>query len=117
MLKKRDEKRVPFRKLIICKCGEEMHPAFTQDVSQHGIGIQTIQRPSLFRRVRIALAVGNESIFLDGEVRWAHEYAGPLAAKPKEIGIFIDKPSADYLRLVADCSDRSQPRPQYSTLK
>ena len=50
MIKKRDEKRIPFRKLVICKCGDEMHPGFTQDVSQHGIGIQTMQRPSLFNQ-------------------------------------------------------------------
>ena len=112
MIKKRDEKRIPFRKLVICKCGDEMHPGFTQDVSQHGIGIQTMQRPSLFNKVRIALAVDQESIFLDGEVRWAHEYTGPLAAKPREIGIFIHKPPADYLRLVAECSDRSQSQPR-----
>ncbi len=106
MIKKRDEKRIPFRKLVICKCGDEMHPAFTQDVSQHGIGIQTIQRPSLFNKVRIALAVGRESIFLDGEIRWAHEYSGSLAAKPREVGILIHKPPPDYLRLVAECSDQ-----------
>lgn len=117
MIKKRDEKRVPFRKLVICKCGEEMHPAFTHDVSQHGIGIQTIHRPSIFNRVRIALAEGSESIFLDGEIRWAHEYSGSLEAKPREVGIYIRKPPADYLRLVADCSDRSRPRPAYETLK
>lgn len=110
MIKKRDEKRVPFRKLVICNCGDEMHPAFTQDVSQHGIGIQTIQRPSLFNKVRIALAVGSESIFLDGEIRWAHEFSGSLAAKPREVGIFIQNPPADYLRLVAECSDHSQSR-------
>jgi hypothetical protein len=117
MIKKRDEKRVPFRKMVICKCGGEMHPGFVQDVSQHGISIKTIQRPSLFRKVRIVLAVDQESIFLDGEVRWAHEYSGPLAVKPREIGIFIHKPSADYLRLVAKCSDRCQPRPFLEPLK
>ena len=117
MIKKRDEKRVSFRKLVICKYGGEMHPGFTQDVSQHGIGIQTIQRPSLFRKVRIVLAIDQESIFLDGEVRWAQEYSGSLAAKPREVGIFIHKPPADYLRLVAECSDRSQPRPAYDALK
>jgi len=111
MIKKRDEKRIPFRKLVIFKSGNEMHPGFVQDVSQHGIGIQTIQRPSLFNKVRITLAVDQGSLFLDGEVRWAQEYTGPLAAKPREVGIFIHKPPADYLRLVAECSDRSQPRP------
>ena len=117
MIKKREEKRVPFRKLVICKCGEETHPGFTQDVSQHGIGIQTMQRPSLFRRVRIAMAVDQESIFLDGEVRWAHEPNGPQEVKPRELGIFIYKPPAEYLRLVAECSDRFQPQPAYETLK
>jgi hypothetical protein len=117
MIKKRDEKRVPFRKLVVCKCGEEMHPGFTQDVSQHGIGIQTMQRPSLNRKVRIALAVDQDSIFLDGEVRWAHECSGLMEAKPREIGIFIHKPPADYLRLVAECSDRSQPRRSPEPLK
>ncbi len=119
MIKKRNEKRVPFRKLVICKCGDEMHPGFTQDVSQHGIGIQTMQRPSLRHKVRIALAIESESIFLDGEVRWAHEYTGALAAKPREIGIHIPRPPADYLRLVADCSDHAQPRPStaYEPLK
>lgn len=117
MIKKRDEKRVPFRKLVICKCGEEMHPGFTQDVSQHGIGIQTMQRPTLFRKVRIALAVDQESIFLEGEVRWAHEYSGPHEAKPREVGIFIYKPPADYLRLVAECNDHVPPRPAYQPLK
>jgi len=117
MIKKREEKRVAFRKLIICKCGEEMHPGFTQDVSQHGIGIQTMQRPSLYHKVRIALAVEQDSIFLDGEVRWAHEYSGALAAKPRELGIHIPKPPADYLRLVAECSDRERPRPADEPLK
>jgi hypothetical protein len=117
MIKKRDEKRVTFRKLVICKCGEEMHPGFTQDVSQHGIGIQTIQRSSLFRKVRIVLAVDQESIFLDGEIRWAHEYSGLLAAKPREVGVFIHKPPAEYLRLVAECNDRSQPRLSQQPLK
>jgi metallophosphoesterase superfamily enzyme len=117
MIKKREEKRVPFRKLVICKCGDEMHPGFTQDVSQHGIGIQTMQRPSLYHKVRIALAVDQESIFLDGEVRWAHEFDGPQAAKPREIGIFIHKPPADYLRLVAECSDHAKPRFAYDSLK
>jgi hypothetical protein len=110
MIKKREEKRIPFRKLIICKCGGEMHPGFTQDVSQHGIGIQTVQRPSLFNKVRIALAVEKDSILLDGEVRWAHEYTGAMEAKPREIGIHIPRPPADYLKLVADCSDRERPR-------
>ena len=117
MIKKRDEKRVPFRKLIICKYGDEMHPGFTQDVSQHGIGIQTMQRPVLNRKVRIALAVGQDSIFLDGEVRWAREYSGPLDDKPRELGLFIHKPPADYLRLVAECCDRCPPRPAYAPLK
>ena len=117
MIKKREEKRVAFRKLIICKCGEEMHPGFTQDVSQHGIGIQTMQRPALNHKVRIALAIERESIFLDGEVRWAHEYSGALAAKPRELGIHIPKPPADYLRLVAECSDRERPRPADEPLK
>jgi hypothetical protein len=109
MIKKRDEKRIPFRKLVICKCGGETHPGFVQDVSQHGIGIQTVQRPSLFHKVRISLAVDQDSIFLDGEVRWMLEYNGPYEAKPREVGIFIHKPPADYLRLVAECSDRTQP--------
>jgi hypothetical protein len=118
MIKKRDEKRISFRKLVICKCGNEMHPAFTQDVSQHGIGIQTIQRPSLFNKVRIALAVDQGgSLLLDGEVRWAQEYSGPRAVKPREVGIFIHKPPAEYLRLVAECSDRSQSRPAVLPLK
>jgi hypothetical protein len=117
MIKKRNEKRVPFRKLIICKCGDEMHPGFTQDVSQHGIGIQTMQRPSLYRKVRIALAIESDSIFLDGEVRWAHEYTGALAAKPREIGIHIPRPPADYLRLVADCCDRAPSRPSFEPRK
>jgi hypothetical protein len=108
MIKKRDEKRIPFRKMVICKCSGEMHPGFTQDVSQHGIGIQTTQRPSLSNKVRIVLAVEKESIFLDGEIRWAQEYSGSLAAKPREVGVFIHKPPADYLRLVAECSDRAQ---------
>ena len=114
MIKKREEKRVPFRKLVICKCGEEMHPGFTQDVSQHGIGIQTMQHPPLFRKMRIALAVDQDSIYLDGEVRWAHEFSGPREVKPREIGIFIHQPPADYLRLVAECCDRSQPQPRPS---
>jgi len=117
MIKKRDEKRIPFRKLVICKCGEEMHPGFTQDVSQHGIGIQTMQRPSLNHKVRIALAVEQDSIFLNGEVRWAHESSGMHEVKPREIGIYIHKPPADYLRLVAECNDRSQPRPDQVALK
>lgn len=119
MIKKRDEKRIPFRKLVICKCGNEMHPAFIQDVSQHGVSIQTIQRPSLFNKVRIELTVDHGSLLLDGEIRWAQEFSGPLAAKPREVGIFIHKPPAEYLRLVAECSDRSQsqPRPAYEALK
>jgi hypothetical protein len=117
MIKKRDEKRVVFRKLVICKYGDDMHPGFVQDVSQHGIGIQTMHRPSFANKVRIALAVDQESIFLDGEVRWTREYSGPREAKPREIGIFIHRPPADYLRLVAECSDRSQPRPAYEPLK
>jgi len=117
MVKKRAEKRLPFRKLVICKCADEMHPAFAQDVSQHGIGIQTIHRPSLYSKVRIALANGSESIFLDGEIRWAHEYSGTLAAKPREVGIHISKPPADYLSLVAECSARSHPRPVSEALK
>jgi hypothetical protein len=119
MIKKRDEKRIPFRKLVVCKSGGEMHPGFVQDISQHGIGIQTMQRPSLSNKVRIVLAVDQDSIFLDGEVRWAQEYSGPLAAKPREVGVFIHKPPADYLRLVAECSDlaQSQPRPKYDSLK
>jgi hypothetical protein len=117
MIKKREEKRVPFRKLAICQCGDEMHPGFTQDVSQHGIGIQTMQNPSLNNKVRIALAVAQESIFLEGVVRWAHDGADVNEAKPREIGIFIHKPPADYLRLVAECSDRAQPRPACEPLK
>ncbi len=105
MIKKRDEKRIPFRKLAICKCGEEMHPGFVQDVSQHGMGIQTMQCPSLHDKMRIALAVGQDSIILDGEVRWAHEYAGALAAKPRQLGIHIPRPTSVYLQLVAECSD------------
>ena len=88
MIKKRDEKRIPFRKLVICKCGGEMHPGFIQDVSQHGIGIQTMQRPSLFHKVRIALAVDQESIFLDGEVRWAQEYYRPPCRQTQGGGHF-----------------------------
>ncbi|MCX6554122.1 MAG: PilZ domain-containing protein [Candidatus Aminicenantes bacterium] len=119
MIKKRDEKRIPFRKLVICKCGGEVHPGFVQDVSQHGISIQTMQRPSVYRKVRIALADGQESISLDGEVRWSHEYSGEFATKPREIGIHIPRPPAGYLRLVADCSDRGQSRPApfYEPLK
>ncbi len=117
MIKKREEKRVPFSKLIICKCGDEMHPGFAQDVSQHGIGIQSMQLPEIRRKVRIALAVGNDSIMLDGQVCWIHEYTGALAAKPREIGIYIPRPPADYLRLVAECNDRAQPRPAYEMLK
>lgn len=117
MIKKRDEKRIPFRKLVICKCGEETHPGFTQDVSQHGLGIQTMQRPPLFRKFRVTLAVGQDSIFLEGEVRWAHECAGELDARPGELGIFVPRPSAGYLRLVAECSDRGQPRPAQLPLK
>jgi hypothetical protein len=117
MIKKRDEKRIPFRKLVICKCGDEMHPGFIQDVSQHGVGIQTMHRPSLFRKVRVALAIGQDSIFLDGEVRWAHEQVGPLEAKPREIGVLIHQPPAEYLRLVAECSDNAKPRPAYQPLK
>jgi len=119
MIKKRDEKRVPFRKLVICKCGDEMHPGFIQDVSQHGIGIQTMQRPSLFRKVRLALADGQESISLDGVVRWASEYSGELASKPRGIGIHIPRPPASYLRLVAECSDRGQiqQRPEFEHVK
>ena len=119
MIKKREEKRVPFRKLIVCKCGDDMHPGFTQDVSQHGIGIQTMQCPELNRRVRIALAVGSDSIMLDGQVRWALEYTGALAAKPREVGIHIPRPPASYLQLVAECSDLAQPRrpPAYESLK
>ncbi len=116
MIKKRDEKRVLFRKLVICKCGQEMHQGFSQDVSQHGIGIQTVQRPTLFQKVRITLADGKESIFLEGEIRWAKEYSGTLDAKRREVGISINKPPAIYLRLVAECSDRSYPRPAYETL-
>jgi hypothetical protein len=107
MIKKRDERRIPFRKLAICKCGEEMHPGFVQDVSQHGMGLQTMQRPSLYGHVRIALAVGQDSILLDGEVRWAHEYGGALAAKPRQLGIHIPRPTAAYLQLVAECCDRA----------
>jgi metallophosphoesterase superfamily enzyme len=93
MIKKREEKRVSFHKLIICKCGDDMHPGFSQDISQHGIGIQTMQRPELNRRVRIALANGSDSIMLDGQVCWAHEYTGALAAKPREIGkSWLDSP-------------------------
>ena len=117
MIKKREEKRIAFRKLIICKYGDEMHPGFTQDVSQHGIGIQTVQRPSLFHKVRIVLAVEQDSIFLDGEVRWANEYTGAQEAKPREIGVHIPKPPADYLRMVAECNDRFKPRPAYEPLK
>jgi hypothetical protein len=114
MIKKRDEKRIPFRKLVICKSGGEMHPGFIQDVSQHGIGIHTMQRPSLFNKVRIALEVDQESIFLDGEVRWAQDYSDPLEAKPREVGIFIHKPPANYLHLVAECSDNAQSQPRLS---
>jgi hypothetical protein len=117
MIKKRDEKRVPFRKLIICKCGDEMHPGFTQDISQHGIGIQTMQDPSLNHKVRIALAVERDSIFLEGEVRWAHEGSDVHEVKPRELGIYIHKPPADYLRLVAECNDSALPRPVYEPLK
>jgi len=117
MIKKREEKRVPFRKLIICKCGDEMHPGFTQDVSQHGIGIHTMQNPSLNNKVRIALAAAQESIFLEGVVCWANKGAGLNEAKPREIGIYIHKPPPDYLRLVAECNDRAQPRPAYEPLK
>ncbi len=119
MIKKREEKRVPFRKLIICKCGDDMHPGFTQDISQHGIGIQTTSPPELRRRVRIALAVASDSIFLDGEVRWAHEFSGALEAKPREMGVFIPRPPREYLRLVADCCDGAGPRPNpaYEPLK
>jgi hypothetical protein len=117
MIKKRDEKRVSFRKLVICKYGDEMHPGFTQDVSQHGIGIQTMQCPTLNHKLRVALAVGQDSIFLDGEVRWAREYTGALDAKPRELGLYIHKPPADYLRLVAECCDQAKPRPSYAPLK
>ncbi|MDD8013952.1 MAG: PilZ domain-containing protein [Acidobacteriota bacterium] len=117
MIKKREEKRVPFSKLIICKCGDEMHPGFAQDVSQHGIGIQSMQLPEINRKVRIALAIGSDSIMLDGQVRWTHEYTGALAAKPREIGVHIPRPSTDYLRLVAECSDHAKPRPAYELLK
>lgn len=115
MIKKREEKRVPFRKLIICKCGDDMHPGFTQDVSQHGIGIQTMQNPPLNNKVRIALAVAQDSIFLEGVVRWAQQDANEV--RPREIGIYIHKPPPDYLRLVAECSDRARPRPAYEPLK
>ncbi|MCU0237524.1 MAG: PilZ domain-containing protein [Acidobacteria bacterium] len=117
MIKKREEKRVPFRKLIICKYGDEMHPGFTQDVSQHGIGIQTMQRPALNHKLRIALAVDQNSIFLDGEVRWAHESDSAHEAKPREIGLYIPRPPADYLRLVAECNDNAKPRLSYQPLK
>lgn len=119
MIRQRGEKRVPFRKLIICKCGDDMHPGFTQDVSQHGIGIQTTRPPELKRKVRIALAVASDSIFLDGEVRWAREFSGALEVKPREMGIYIPRPPAEYLRLVADCCDQAQPRPipAYEPLK
>ena len=117
MIKKREEKRVDFRKLIICKRGDEIHPGFTQDISQHGIGIQTMQSLSISHKVRIALAIEHDSIFLDGEVRWAHEYTGAFAAKPREIGIHIPRPPADYLHLVAECSDRERPRPTPAPLK
>lgn len=117
MIKKREEKRVPFRKLVICKCGDEMHPGFTQDVSQHGIGIQTMQNPSLNNKVRIALAVAQESIFLEGVVRWACAGSDMNEAKPREIGVYIQKPPPDYLRLVAECSDCAPPLPAYEPLK
>ncbi len=117
MIKKREEKRVPFRKLIICKCGDEMHPGFTQDVSQHGIGIQTMQDPPLNNKVRIALAVAQDSIFIEGVVRWAREGSDADQAKPREIGVYIHKPPADYLRLVAECCDQARPRPAYDPLK
>jgi hypothetical protein len=117
MIKKREEKRVPFRKLVICKCGDEMHPGFTQDVSQHGIGIQTMQTTSLNNKVRIALAVAQDSIFLEGVVCWARADADMDEAKPREIGVYIHKPPADYLRLVADCSDGARPRPACEPLK
>jgi hypothetical protein len=117
MIKKREEKRVPFRKLVICKCGDEMHPGFTQDVSQHGIGIQTMQNPTLNNKVRVALAVAQESIFLEGEVRWTNNGADFNGDRPREIGVFIHKPPADYLRLVAECNDRARPRPAYEPLK
>ena len=65
--------------------------------------------PALNHKVRIALAVDQDSIFLDGEVRWAHEYTGPLEAKPREVGIFIHKPPADYLRLVAAAATLAPP--------
>jgi hypothetical protein len=119
MIKKREEKRIPFRKLIICKCGDQMHPGFTQDVSQHGMGIQTTQKPPLNKKVRIALAVEQESIFLEGVVRWAWEGSEMNEIKPREIGIYIRKPPPDYLRLVAECSDRAVLRPPhaYESLK
>ncbi|HEX7503296.1 MAG TPA: PilZ domain-containing protein, partial [Acidobacteriota bacterium] len=82
MIKKREEKRVPFRKLLICKCGDDMHPGFTQDVSQHGIGIQIMQDPPLNNKVRIAFAVAQDSIFLEGVVRWASEGADMNEDKP-----------------------------------
>ncbi len=114
MIKKREEKRVPFRKLIVCKCGDDMHPGFIQDVSQHGIGIQTMQRPEPNHRVRIALALGGDSIMLDGQVRWIHEYTGALAAKPREVGVYIPRPPAAFLQLVAECSDHAQPRRSFA---
>jgi len=117
MIKKRGEKRVPFRKLIICKCGDEMHPGFTQDVSQHGIGIQTMQDPTPDRKVRIALAVERDSIFLEGVVCWTHEGRERSEVQPREIGIYIPKPPADYLRLVAECCDHAQRRPLPEPLK
>lgn len=117
MIKKRDEKRVPFRKLIICKCGDDMHPGFAQDVSQHGISIQAMQYPEPNRKVRISLAVGSDSILLDGQVRWIREYSGALAAKPCEIGIHIPRPPSAYLQLVAECSDNALSRPACEPLK
>lgn len=119
MIKKREEKRVSFRKLIICKCGDEVHPGFTQDVSQHGIGIQSMHPTERKHRIRIALAVASDSIFLDGEVRWIHEYSGAREVKPREFGIYIPRPPAEYLHLVADCCDCARPRPNpaYEPLK
>jgi hypothetical protein len=50
-------------------------------------------------------------------VRSAHESIRPRDDKPRELGLYIHKPPADYLRLVAECCDRCPPRPGYAPLK
>lgn len=44
MIRERDDKFISFQKMIMCRFGNEMHPGFTSDVSQNGMGINSLPR-------------------------------------------------------------------------